>query len=984
MLKTTFCLLCCLSLLGTMAYGQSEKPTHTIGKFKTAPTLDGDLTEWAGFNPLTMSRPKVEDLIVDKAYVAWDDKYVYVAVSLHDKALVNANPIEKLQMGDCLDFRFARTTRDNVPNRLVIAPTSDQNKPGMMMVLPDKSQITDWTGTASNGVKWAVKAEGKVWSVEAAIPADVFDVKLKVDASFPFVFVVWDRDRADINEWAQWWSRSEFGNQKKQIHTWPLMILKEEAPVQQSALPTANDTAVASSTVKNQAAARTANLTLDVPRHQPCNLFGPNEKVSFTVLAGAGITGKGQLNATVNDYFGKTVLEKTLALELPNKEGVTLPFDHMQRGYYELNLKASLQDQNGKTVEGSQKVCFGVADITNRSASEVRQGGYRFGMKMFYIDKAWWAKNAQWDEREVVDAMCKLGMQWTRVLMQQTAHLATEEIVKAYPMNAIFKVERFPKELYDEQRYGPMNEFEAKYGRGSWVLKTLPQKEPYQAWLKEELKKLPAEQNVFEVWNEAWDKMSPEDLATVSNWIVEAILPERPDAIIGANLRGSTSKYEYDAKFIDAGGMKGMKMVALHPYSGSEDRLWLREYKQWISQRAGYPVDIYVTEYGSHSCPEGPAQRSEQEQAQRVVRQSLALYAEDVKAFTPHWVGQREQNPTYHEDWFGFIRLNHQPKPAMIAHAVSGRMIDASHYVGDLVYDPIVETMLFEHNGIYTMALWTKDGNKTIQVQPGVDELSMVNIVGTETKVKTTLGSLSLNVSPDLIYLVGVSPKLAEKASKELDPLRWVQHDQPKRITRTMPHASQRIVADGKLNEWDNALQIAMLNPKVNGDDASGMTRLTWDENNLYLAVEMRDNEILNKRSLNKLYQQDSVELFISTEPRDNNPGHGPNDHQFILTPTSAEGKPLSLYVTDRAAGKLAPIEGCAFYAGPIAKGWMMEAVIPWKQFPTFTPKQGDKIAIEIRVNDADTSHERWKIDPDGAIVLTEDPTQWSHLILGN
>lgn len=969
--------LFCLSLLASQAGAQTV--THVIGKFKEPPKLDGVLEEWGECNSLKMSRPKVEDLTVDKAYVSWDDKYIYVAMSMHDKSIVNDNPVEKLHMADAFDFRIARTTRDGRPTRLLIAPTTAEKKPGMMLILPDKTKILDTTGTSENGIKWATKIDGKVWSVEAAIPAEIPDIKLKVGASFPFVFVVWDRDATEKDDWDPWWRRSEFGNQKKQISTWPMLILQETAPQPESAKPSSEKTQTA-----NKQATKSNKLTsiaLDIPRRKPCNLFEPGESVQFMAYPNTTATGNGKLTATVTDYFGKTVVTKQVDVTLPVKDGVPVTFEKLPRGYFEMNVKVTINADQDKPIEASEKVCFAVADLTQRTASEVRQGGYRFGMKMSYMDKAWWAGNATWDEREVVDAICKLGMQWTRVLLQQTSHLATEEIVKAYPMNAIFKVERFPKEMYDESRYGPMAEYEAKYGRGSWTLKTLPMKAPYQAWLKEELAKLPAEQNVFEVWNEAWDKMSPEDLAEVSNWIVEAILEVRPDAIIGANLRGSTSKYEYDAKFIDAGGMKGMKMVALHPYSGSEDRLWMRDYKKWISERAGRPIDIYITEYGSHSCPEGPAKRSENEQAQRVVRQSLALYAEDVRAFTPHWVGQREQNPTYHEDWFGFIRLNHEPKPALVAHAVSGRMVDASRYVGDLFYDQAVESMLFERNGVYTLALWTKDESRNITVKPGVAKLTMVDMVGKETAINVSNDELALTVTPDLIYLVGVSPKLAEKATTALDPLRWAKKDNAVRIVREMPRTSKSFAADGKISEWDDALSLYMANPKVNGDDASGQSYFTWDQNNLYIAVAMRDNEMLNKRPLNKIYQQDSIELFISTEPRDSNPGYGPNDFQFMITPTSMLDKPLRVKMTDREAGKFADVSGDQFTAAKTSNGWIVEFAIPWSEIG-YSPKVGSKLAMELRVNDADTSHERWKIDPDGTVIQPSDPSSWSHVIL--
>ena len=202
----------------------------------------------------------------------------------------------------------------------------------------------------------------------------------------------------------------------------------------------------------------------------------------------------------------------------------------------------------------------------------------------------------------------KLGLQWTREIFSSRGVMGLTDMVQRYPMNVVIKVERFPKELYDEAKYGPLDQWETKYGKGAWTLKTLPQREGYEKYLRQTLAEVPADQNVFEIWNEAWDKMSPEDFATLCQWIVPVILESRPNAIIGPNLLGNTSVYQFDSRFIKAGGMKGMKMVALHPYAGSEDRAWLREYKQWVREQTGSDKDIYVTEFGSHSTPQGAGQ----------------------------------------------------------------------------------------------------------------------------------------------------------------------------------------------------------------------------------------------------------------------------------------------------------------------------------------------------------------------------------------
>ncbi len=227
-----YCILILLTvcLTGVSFATAADVQTHDIGRFKQAPEIDGVLREWDALNPLPMSRPNVDDLRVDKAYVAWDAQQVYLAVSLHDRALVNQNPISGLRMGDCFDFRIARTRRDERPLRLCIAPTTAEDKPAMVLYLPDKKTIIDTTGKVENGVRWAVKTEGKVWSVEAAIPFEVIGVTAQVAASYPFVFVVWDRDRTDEDEWHEWWRRSEYGRQKKPINTWPMMVLREDAP----------------------------------------------------------------------------------------------------------------------------------------------------------------------------------------------------------------------------------------------------------------------------------------------------------------------------------------------------------------------------------------------------------------------------------------------------------------------------------------------------------------------------------------------------------------------------------------------------------------------------------------------------------------------------------------------------------------------------------------------------------------------------------
>ncbi|MBN2712328.1 MAG: hypothetical protein JXR97_07810 [Planctomycetes bacterium] len=727
------------------------------------------------------------------------------------------------------------------------------------------------------------------------------------------------------------------------------------------------------------------NLKINIARHAPCNIFETGVPAQLTASFNSPMAGKAEAKLTVVDYFRKVVLDKQIPLTL-TKGGnkVELEFGKLPQGYYEATLIVTLTNEKGEAITGTQTACLGVADFVSRTVKEVRDGDYRIGVKMWYTDKAWWRGNLDWSEDEAVSALVKLGLQWTRTEMLRGGSFPTTKLMNEYPMNVVMKVESYPKEFFDVKRYGTIEEWEKVNGRG-WSKKTVPMKEPYQNWLREKLKDIPPEQNVFEIWNEAWDKMPAEDLATISNYVTEVILQERPDAIIGPNLLGTTSPFRYDAQFIKAGGMKGMKMVALHPYSGHVERAQIREYSKWLEEQTGRHIDLYTTEYGTHSCPEGPSKKSEESQTQKVVRFTIGLYAEGMKTLIPHVLGQREENPTYHEDWFGFIRLNNEPKSVLLGQATCAKMIDGSEYIGDLWFGEGVAAFLFNNKGAYTLALFTREGSKEITIPVGQDKITLTDIVGTRQTLTPKDGAITVKVSEDTIYLSGFSPEIAKTATKELNPKRWPQEEKEAwtRNVRHAPKFSVKPSMDGDLSEWKDKCQFALVNPKVNGNDASGFGYLAWDEDNLYVAVDMRDDQIYNTQHRPKLYREDSMELFVSTVPRDKYSGYGENDYQFFITPTSAEGKVVVGRLADRESGEVVDVEGAKYNVGKTKIGWRAELALPWKSFSKFDAKAGGKVAIEVRVNDADTTHKRWKIDPeDSGYIPPEEPAKWSLVLL--
>lgn len=99
---------------------------------------------------------------------------------------------------------------------------------------------------------------------------------------------------------------------------------------------------------------------------------------------------------------------------------------------------------------------------------------------------------------------------------------------------------------------------------------------------------------------------------------------------------------------------------------------------------------------------------------------------------------------------------------------------------------------------------------------------------------------------------------------------------------KTVKKASNPIVIDGYHNEstWNDAewydINNLWLGDAFTKDDFEGRYKLTWDEQALYLLVEITDDTLVNNFSnpLERWWDEDCVEIFID---EDNSGG----DHQF-------------------------------------------------------------------------------------------------------
>ena len=510
-----------------------------------------------------------------------------------------------------------------------------------------------------------------------------------------------------------------------------------------------------------------AGPTATVVRQKPFNLFQLGTAVEFQVKGSPG-------NISAVDYYGN-------AVDVSCSAG-KISLGALRPGYYEIRHAGGTNS-------------FAVAPFSQMTAAEFLKEKRRFGLKTFLVGRTgiWWRRPLTWEVDECTTACERLGLQWTRHGFdiesdpEAPGIISTLDLVNKHQMNCVMKVEGIPESAYDEKRYGPMADFQRTKNKRGWQRCSVPLKEPYQKWLAEKVAVLPPDQKVFEMGNEVWDYMTATEFAEWCRLSVPVLKKVRPGCSIGAD----PGTVAWGTEFAKAGGFDGMDAMYIHPYSFTPApevriRAWLRNRREYFEKLAGHSLDYYVTEYGWSTAPKDRRKQAvdERRQAQRTTRESLMLYAEGCKTLIPHWMADREQDPTEREHWFGFFRLCGEPKPVVVAHAACARMIDGSEFAGDLVL-PGAETgvgsMLFRRRGEWVAAIWTRDEEPGAgrEVVVPVKDVKVYGIMGEERPVRTAKGGVAVKASADVTYIVGkgVPPQSLTRlldSSGELSETRWL------------------------------------------------------------------------------------------------------------------------------------------------------------------------------------------------------------------
>jgi hypothetical protein len=180
----------------------------------------------------------------------------------------------------------------------------------------------------------------------------------------------------------------------------------------------------------------------------------------------------------------------------------------------------------------------------------------------------------------------------------------------------------------------------------------------------------------------------------------------------------------------------------------------------------------------------------------------------------------------------------------------------------------------------------------------------------------------------------------------------------------TAVHLTSPPTIDGDLSEWADVP--AFTSPHIveqedswDGTlDITPLWHLTWDEQNLYLAVAVEDDVHVQTREAKFAYLGDSLEVQFDTNLQaDDDPGVSDDDYQYVISPGNFADRPAGAFrFRGNAAGQMSDFIGSqtAVVAIQTADGYNLEAAIPWADL-SLQAADGMVIGVAFSINDLDT-----------------------------
>jgi hypothetical protein len=516
---------------------------------------------------------------------------------------------------------------------------------------------------------------------------------------------------------------------------------------------------------------------------------------------------------------------------------------------------------------------------------------------------------------------------------------------------------------------------------------------------------------VYRIMNEVnhqWDTgAQPREYARFLKTAYTTIKAIRPRAtVVMAGVSGTPGGYLQG--IYDAGGKGFFDVAACQPYvhgrqNPEEGHLVARlQAYRMVMAANGDNSPIWATEYG---YPSGPLERiTLEEQAGLYVRSHLLALGSEagVNRFfhyilrqTPPGNGDSitQSGGLYTSDW--------RIKPLGIAVGTLGKIINpVRRYVGEVNPgsfngDGALHNRLFETSpgGDHVWAIWRTRGESEFPLS-FAHPVEMIAWDGESAGVSTThrarLGHLP-------VYFTGPMPDIAARSVKTREvsyattatnierniiTVPWT--DSPPSAAASAPSAAPS--AAPALSAGPVFELAGRRNPE-SGIVARG--RVTTSAEGVYIAIDIDDTSPASNTvgGFSGVWAQDSVEVFVNTQPENAPAGFVTNDcHHFIASP-GRNGENARVYWADQGARsirKILPGSRIRITLRPDGKGYAFGFFIGWKEWIDRVPRKGDLMGFDLFAtrSSADGNREETGVWH-GNLENDKDASLWGVIRLG-
>jgi len=166
-------------------------------------------------------------------------------------------------------------------------------------------------------------------------------------------------------------------------------------------------------------------------------------------------------------------------------------------------------------------------------------------------------------------------------------------------------------------------------------------------------------------------------------------------------------------------------------------------------------------------------------------------------------------------------------------------------------------------------------------------------------------------------------------------------------------------VIDGSIQEWDKFESFSSFEPTIKKEnytshtDVAGTFYSCWDDDNFYFAIQVVDDVFSQNYTSNQINKGDSITIVFDTELSEDMqiPFYNSDDYQIDLSPGNFNGILSESFMSWPSN---APPRGVNATSTRLTDGYLLEASIPWYNFPNYVPVDEDVLGFTVSILDTD------------------------------